>query len=54
MVDMISKHGPEFKLPSYHEFKVKYLKQQVEKTNQILEEHILFWKKTGSTIMTDG
>jgi len=41
MVEMISKHGPGIKPPSYHEIRVKYLKQQIEKTNQILEEHRL-------------
>ena len=33
---------------------MKYLKQEVEKTNLIVEEHKLFWKKYGCTIMTDG
>ncbi|XP_068503640.1 uncharacterized protein [Phaseolus vulgaris] len=54
MVEMIAKHDPGIKPPSYHEIRVKYLKQQVEKTNQILEEHRLCWKKYGCTIMTDG
>ena len=53
MVEMIAKHGPGIKSPSYHEIRVKYLKQQVEKINQILEEHRLCWKKYGCTIMTD-
>jgi len=38
MVEMIAKHGPGIKPPSYHEIRVKFLKQQVEKINQILEE----------------
>jgi len=54
MVEMIAKHGPRIKPPSYHEIRVKYLKQQVEKTNQIVEEHRVCWKKNGCTIMTDG
>ncbi|XP_068461612.1 uncharacterized protein [Phaseolus vulgaris] len=54
MVEMIAKHGPGIKPPSYHEIRVKYLKQKVEKTNQILEEHRLCWKNYGCTIMTDG
>jgi len=54
MVEMIAKHGHGIKPPSYHEIWVKYLKLQIEKTNQILEEHRLCWKKHGSTIMTDG
>ena len=54
MLELVAKHGARFKPPSYHEIRVKYLKQQVEKTNMILEEHKLFWKKNGCTIMTDG
>ncbi|ESW33617.1 hypothetical protein PHAVU_001G085000 [Phaseolus vulgaris] len=45
VVEMIAKQGLGIKPPSYHEIWVKYLKQQVEKTNQILEEHRLCWKK---------
>ena len=30
------------------------MKQEVKKTNLIVEEHKLFWKKYGCTIMTDG
>jgi len=47
VVEMIAKHGLGIKPPSYHGIWVKYLKQQVEKTNQILEEHRLCWKKYG-------
>jgi len=42
---LVAKHRVGFKPPSYNEIRVKYLKQQVEKTNMILEEHKLFWKK---------
>jgi len=54
MLELVAKHGVVFKPPSYHEIRVKYLKQQVEKTNLILEVHNLFWKKNGCTIMTYG
>jgi len=54
MLELVAKHGPGFKPPSYHEIRVKYLKQQVEKTSSVLEEHKLYWKKNGCTIMTDG
>ena len=54
MVELIGRHGPGLKPPSYYEIRVKYLKQEVEKTNLIVEEHKLFWKKYGCTIMTDG
>nr|XP_007147219.1 hypothetical protein PHAVU_006G105700g [Phaseolus vulgaris]ESW19213.1 hypothetical protein PHAVU_006G105700g [Phaseolus vulgaris] len=54
MVELIGRHGPGLKSPSYHEIRVKYLKQEVENTKHIVEEHKLVWKKTGCTIMTDG
>jgi len=54
MLDLVAKHGAKFKPSSYHEIRVKYLKQQFEKTNLIMEEHKLFWKKIGCTIMTYG
>jgi len=53
MLELVAKHGVGFKPLSYHEISVKYLKQQVEKANLILEEHKLFWKKNGCTIMID-
>jgi len=45
MVELIGRHGLGLKPPSYHEIRVKYLKQEVEKTKQIVEEHKLVWKK---------
>jgi len=42
MFELVAKHGDEFKPVSYHEIRVKYLKQPVEKTNLILEEHKIF------------
>ena len=54
MVELIGRHGPGLKPPSYHEIIVKYFKQEVGKTKQIIEEHKLVWKKTGCTIMTNG
>jgi len=42
MLELVVRHGVRLKLPSYHEIRVKYLNQQVEKTNLILEEYILF------------
>ncbi|KAF1888925.1 hypothetical protein Lal_00036638 [Lupinus albus] len=43
-----------FKPPSYHEIRVKYLKQQVDSTMLAMKEHKSFWKKVGCTIMMDG
>jgi len=37
----------------FHGIKVKYLKQEVEKTSLILEEHKLFLKIKGFSIMTN-
>ncbi|VFQ89725.1 unnamed protein product, partial [Cuscuta campestris] len=54
MCDLIAKHGPGFKPPSYHEIRVKYLKQEVESTERMVNEHRSKWKKTGCTIMSDG
>lgn len=39
MLELVAKHGAEFKSPSYHEITMIYLKQQVEKDNLILEAH---------------
>jgi len=39
MLELVSKHGSEFKSSSYHEIRVKYLKQLVDNTNLILEEY---------------
>lgn len=54
MLDSVSRHGLGFKPPSYHEIRVKYLKEEVKATNDALEAHRAEWKKTGCTIMTDG
>ncbi|KAF1884233.1 hypothetical protein Lal_00035303 [Lupinus albus] len=54
MFELVAKHGPGFKPPSYHEIRVKYLKEEVKLTNAWLEEHKVEWKKIGCTIMTDG
>ncbi|CAH9125516.1 unnamed protein product [Cuscuta epithymum] len=54
MCELIAKHGPGFKPPSYHEIRVKYLKQEVDLTEAVVKEHREEWKKTGCTIMSDG
>ena len=54
MFEKVARHGLGFKPPSYHELRVKYLKQKVDITMESLEEHKAYWKKTGCTIMTDG
>ncbi|KAF1893107.1 hypothetical protein Lal_00015309 [Lupinus albus] len=54
MFELVVRHDIGFKPPSYHEIRVKYLKQQVVSTKLATEEHKAFWKKVGCTIMTDG
>jgi len=54
MLELVSRHGLGFKPPSYHEIRVKYLKEDVQNTSLALQAHRDEWKKTGCTIMTDG
>jgi hypothetical protein len=54
MFEMVARHGLGFKPPSYHELRTKYLKQKMEETTKLIEEHKLVRKKTGCTIMSDG
>ncbi|KAK4283016.1 hypothetical protein QN277_000020 [Acacia crassicarpa] len=54
MYDSIAKHGPGFKPPSYHECRVKYLKQKYDVTMAVVEKHKALWKKIECIIMTDG
>ncbi|KAF7822105.1 uncharacterized protein G2W53_027560 [Senna tora] len=54
MCELIAKHGPGFKPPTFHKVREKFLKQEVEETKNLLEQHKLEWKKKGCTIMSDG
>nr|KYP37281.1 hypothetical protein KK1_041536 [Cajanus cajan] len=54
MFDLVSKHGLGFKPPSYHEIRVKLLKEEVKNTSITLQSYRDEWEKTGCTIMTDG
>jgi hypothetical protein len=40
-LEMVTKHGPSFKPPSYHDIREKYLKQEVDQTMKLLEEYKL-------------
>jgi len=51
MLKFVAKHGVGFKPTPYHEIRMKYLKQHVEKTNLMLEEYKLFWKKNDCIII---
>jgi len=54
MFDLVSRHGLGFKPLSYHEIRVKYLKEEVTNTSLSLQSHKDEWKKMGCTIMIDG
>jgi len=54
MFELVSRHGLGFKPPSYHEIRVKYLKEEVANTSLALQAHRDEWKKMGCTIMIDG
>ena len=54
MFDLVSRHGLGFKPSSYHDIRVKYLKEEVTNTSLALQSHRDEWKKMGCTIMTDG
>ena len=40
-LELVAKHGPGFKPPSYHDIREKYLKQEVDQTMKLLEEYKL-------------
>jgi uncharacterized Fe-S radical SAM superfamily protein PflX len=44
-LEMVAKHEPGFKSPSYHDIREKYLKEEVDQTMKLLEEYKLEWKK---------
>lgn len=54
MREEVSKHGFGFKPPSYHDVRVKYLKEEVKNTSIVLQARREEWKKTGCTVMTGG
>ena len=54
MFDLVSRHGLGFKPSSYHDIRVKYLKEEITNTLLALHSHRDEWKKIGCTIMTDG
>ena len=44
-LELVAKHGPGFKPPSYHDIREKYLKQEVDNTMHLLDDYKLEWKK---------
>jgi len=39
MLDLVSRHGLGFKPPSYHEIRVKYLKEKIQNASLALQAH---------------
>jgi hypothetical protein len=54
MFDNVAKHGIGFKLPSYHEVRVKYLHYYYGEISKVVAGYRSDWEKYGYTIMTDG
>jgi len=50
----VGDYGKGLKLPSYHEARVTFLKNEVENVNKNLEMYRNEWKRTGCTLMSDG
>ncbi|XP_060213434.1 uncharacterized protein LOC132640719 isoform X2 [Lycium barbarum] len=53
VIDYIGEYGPNMKPPTYHEVRVTCLKKEVEKVDEIVEEHKVQWSKFGCSIMMD-
>ena len=47
MLDLVSRHGLGFKPSSYHEIRVKYLKEEVQNASLALQAHRDEWEKMG-------
>ncbi|KAH1228678.1 hypothetical protein GmHk_10G028639 [Glycine max] len=54
MCEMIGKYGPGYRPPSYHDVREKLLKQEVQKTDDSLQEFRDEWRRFGCSIMSDG
>jgi cytochrome c551/c552 len=48
---LIELYGKNLKPPSYHEIRIKYLKQEVQRTMKLVAEIKEEWKQTWGTIM---
>ena len=54
MIEKVARFGIGLKSPSYHEMRVTFFNQEVKNAMVMLEEFKVEWKRTGSTIMSDG
>ncbi|XP_059309941.1 uncharacterized protein LOC132061087 [Lycium ferocissimum] len=53
VIDYKGEYGPNMKPPTYHEVRVTYLKKEVQKVDDIVEEHKVQWSKFGCPNMMD-
>ena len=52
-LELVTKHRPSFKPPSYHDIREKYLKQEIYHTMNLLEEYKLEWKKKKNRLLNN-
>ncbi|CAL1413736.1 unnamed protein product [Linum trigynum] len=54
MFELVARHGPGFKPPSYHELRETLLKEELKEVEGKLAVFKEEWKSVGCTIMSDG
>ncbi|XP_031496388.1 uncharacterized protein LOC116261699 isoform X4 [Nymphaea colorata] len=54
MCEAIANYGSGFEQPSYHEMRTWILKEEIDRTQIMLEDKKKTWSKTGCSIMVDG
>ncbi|CAI0545089.1 unnamed protein product [Linum tenue] len=54
MFELVARHGPGFKPPSYHELRETLLKEELKEVEGKLVVFKEEWKSVGCTIMSDG
>ncbi|CAM8892599.1 unnamed protein product [Rhodiola kirilowii] len=54
MIESIGQYGPEMKGPSMYELRVPLLKNEVEETHKLMEDHKTEWALKGCSIISDG
>ncbi|CAN0918385.1 hypothetical protein LINGRAHAP2_LOCUS30839 [Linum grandiflorum] len=54
MFDLVARHGPGFKPPSYHEVRETFLKEEKKEVDEKLCQFRDEWKHVGCTLMSNG
>ncbi|CAI0400473.1 unnamed protein product [Linum tenue] len=54
MFELVARHGPGFKPPSYHELRETFLKEEMKEVEEKLNVFKEEWKSVGCSIMSDG